>query len=202
MATTAYSTLYALLRLELPRCPNTIILQGLQKAAREFCRETESWVETLASIDIEEEERFYALTTTFTATIVRIKELRINSENGVTEGLEGAVQNPELYEFAPATLKVELDRSIEPVEDITDALDVKIIIMPTMAATTIEQWFLSRYTESIVAWAFWSLMMMPNKRWTNATRAEFYLHEYNKGINKAGTENLLEYTGRDPGLSA
>ena len=196
-----YQDLYPVMIPQLPACSASLILQALQKSARQFCIDTEIWSETLNSIDLVADQTDYTISSSWDAEIRRIKELRINTKANIAEGNDGAVQDPSLYKFTPEDA-LELDNSIKPPEAVTDGLEVDVCIIPINAAISVDYVLLNAWQEAIVAGAMVQLMVMPKQKWTNPTQAAYYNSQYNKMWNKAKVEKVRKNVNGSVGLSA
>ena len=177
------------------------MLQALQRAIRQFCLDTEIWSETLDSIDLVEDKKAYSISSTWEAEIRRIKELRINTEDNISEGNDGVVKDPSLYKFVPPDA-LDLTNDLKPAEDVTDGLEVEIWIIPRITATTVDPTLLENWMEPVMGHALAFLMNMRRKKWSNPERAAYYNLQYAKGRVKAKSEKVRENRVENPGLSA
>jgi hypothetical protein len=185
---------------ELPGCPENFILQAIKKTVRKFCQDTDAWREQLASIDLVEGQLPYVLTPTWEAEIKHIIEVRINTEDGIAESNIGALIDPKLYTFygeASTRLGVAivkntlyLDESLEPAEDVTDGLEVKISLVPELNTDDkeIDMNFLVRWSEAIIGGSIWWLMTLKGRKWSDPQRAPLFLLDYNRGLSRARRE--------------
>ena len=180
--------------LELPGCPEMLRVQALQEAFQEFCRESEAWREELAPIDIVEDQLEYDLIPEFDAMILRLEWVKLNTEDGVTEGLEPDPLAVELYTLTPGDPEVlTLDDGLEPTEAITDALTVKAILIPEFNSLDISEWMLNLHYRTLVAGALDIRLRDANKRWTNPARAADYAMRFRDGIQTAKAEVTRDY---------
>ena len=174
---------------ELTGCPELLRVEALRDALRQFCEESNAWHETLSDIDIEDGVVEYNLIPEYDAHIQRIVAVRLNTEDGVTDDVWPDPLDESLYSMTPGDPEVlVLDDSLEPADDITGALRVKASFVPEFNSLDIAEWFLNRYWEGIVARAMGIRMRDPNKRWTNAMRAEFYERDYRDRLQRAKAE--------------
>ena len=174
---------------ELTGCPQALMVQALMDAARDFCTDSEAWQEELEPIDIVEAQLEYDLAPEYDAHIKRLIWVKLNTEDGVTNDVDPTPLDERLYELRLGDPEVlVLDDSLEPTEDITDALTVKAVLVPEFNSLDIAEWFLNRYWKGIVGKAMHSRMMDPNKRWTNPTRAAMYYQQYMDELQNAGME--------------
>lgn len=184
---------------ELPGCPEPLIDQRLKHAIRRYCIDTEAWKVTIDPVDLVASQQEYSVTPNWDARIQRVAEVRVNSEAGVTNGDEGNVIHPTHYEFtAPKTLRFE--SSYIPSDSVTDGLVVDAILVPFIDEFEIDEEFLNRWYEPIMAWAMHDLMMMAAKKWTNPVLAAQNLDQYNLFLNKDIVEKEKKGTTRSRGF--
>ena len=175
-----------------------LMLQAIRTVAREFCRRTEAWREELDPIDIEDGTVAYTLDPVYSAEIVRIVEVRINTESGVDEGTEGALVDPLLYRFQPRTNVLTLADCLEPGDDVTDGLDVEVALVPKFGADEIAEDFYALWAETLVAAAIASMKGIAGKPWTDPKGEEKYHNHYRRGLCRALREKDQE--GRPEGI--
>jgi len=208
-----FTDLLDLLLLEVPGCSTVIATQHLQQSARQFCSDTEAFKEELAAIDLEEDDVTYTLTPTYDCEIRRIDEVWIRTEEDVTNGNDGTLQAYDKYTFDPLTNVLTLDDSIEPQEDVTDGLVVKVSLVPYLKTNVwvgtptnaggITAAFLNLWAEPILAYAKYTLMRMPAKPWSNPSLAGVYKADYDAGVTDARVETeSLKYRTEADGFGA
>lgn len=196
------SDLYPHMIPELPDCPAPLLLQALQQAARTFCERSQTWVETLASVDLEDGVLEYSLSPDWDARIQTVEEVRINSEAGVDAGDKGAVQDMSLIAWDPDEQVLTLDASMEPADDVTDGLEVDVCLVPLLDTTEVPEWLLNRYAEGITGYAMWYLLKMPSKRWSNPDLAQVYWAQYRGQLTRAKAERQRKYRAGNVGVTA
>jgi hypothetical protein len=205
---TTFSGLLPLLVPDLPNCPKQVILQYARQAARDFCIETEAWQEELAPIDLVDETVDYTLVIPYDAEVRRIMEVYIRTEEDVDDGLDGTLQDYDKYEFTPPTT-LTLDDSIEPQDDVTDGLVVKVVLVPQLfedvhSETTqagISSTFLNSWAEPIIARTLYLLKRMTRKDWSDPQGAALALSDYNRGVTAAKQEvEAFKYRSEQDGM--
>lgn len=179
--------------LELSACPPALLAQALMDGFHRFCLESEAWREEL-TMSLVDGQLDYTLAPSFDANCHRLVWVRINTADGVTDGLTPADLDPALYTMTPGDPDVlTLDDTLEPADDITDALTCKVVLVPEFNSMDVEEWFLNRYHLGILAKAMSLRMMDPNKRWTNASKAAIYEGQYLNQIQKARADLSREF---------
>lgn len=206
---TTLSDLHSLILTEVPGCPPVLVTQQLQQALRKFCEETEAYTEKMAAINLVDGTVAYTLTPSHTSCeIRRILEVWIRTETDVTNGDDGTLQDFDKYTYDPVTKVLTLDDSIEPTENVTSGLVVKVVLVPFLTTdlhttTAIPAAFLNLWAEPVMAYAKYMLMRMPRKGWTSPELAMIYLSEYRDGVSRAKTEvEGLQYRSEQSGFGA
>lgn len=184
------------------KCTQPIMLQALQKGAREFAGKTESWRVWLDHHNIVDEVVEYELDWNYCTELRRILELKMNTEAGVTAGNPGTTIDVTLYQFDEPDI-LTLDATLKPTADIDNALDVKVVFVPLLNSCDIPRSYLNKYAKGIVGWAMNDLLKIPGKEWSNPVRAIDYLNDYNEDITLAMQEvESRENKDGDPGFKA
>lgn len=126
----------------------------------------------------------------------------------------GALIKPAFYDYhaedtvrldvAQAAGVLSLDASLTPAEDLDRGLDVKVSIVPHINSEDdeIDYDFLTRWAESVIGGAIFSLMTMKGRKWTDTGRAPLFLMDFNKGLSRARREMVAGYKIDNGGLSA
>ena len=208
-----YTDLYPYLSPELPGCPDPVILQALQKAGRMFCLDTEAWWEQLKPVNLVDGQVSYRISPSWEAEVKRIRDLRINTAEGIANGDEGDPVNPALYDFYPAGNKtplgtsisentVILDDSLEPADNVTNGLEVSIILVPYLDSDKLDPVFLNSWIEALIGRAMADLMSMTGKKWMNPGRANVYELQYQKARSRAKIEKIRGNTSKDTDVEA
>jgi len=190
-ATSMYPLILKSALVDLPGLGNQqqIVTAAIREAVRRFLLRSEAWQYKLTALDLTADTVAYTITPdAYEADIRRILSVRILTEQEVTDGLEGTVQDESDYEFTPPTT-LTLDDSIEPQESITDGLVVTVVLVPKVDSTVevpeelARQWF-----EAIRAYTLWILKTQTNKPWSDAAGAKLALIEVNRGVAQARSD--------------
>jgi hypothetical protein len=182
--------------LDLPGCPEVLRVQALQDALHKFCKESEAWREELDPIDLVDGQVEYDLVPQFDAHVHLIEWVKVNTEDGVTEGTDPDPLDKDLYTLTIGDPDVlTLDDNLEPTEDITDALTVKAVLVPEMGTLDVAEWFANRYWEHILAGAKAIRMMDRKKRWSDPQRGAEIQQVFLDGISEAKNDNRRD--GKD-----
>jgi len=162
--------------------------------------DSKAWVETLPSINIREDVVEYPVVIDYCANIIQVKEVRINSEANIALGNKGVVQNASDYEFTqPET--ITLETTIEPAEDITNGLEVDVVLVPKMEAwpwnkSDFAEWFLNIWYDPIVARTLYSLKSKKGRKYSDPAGAAEAKADYNLYLNKARIQVKRKYKSK------
>lgn len=200
---TDFSDLFKFAHAELPGCPSVLFNQHIIQSGRKFCEQSRVWRESLDSYDLVDGTKTYTLspivsTVTYVARIESILEVRWNTEAGVTAGTSGDVQNWRIYGFNPNTNVLTFETA--PTEDITDGLDVDVVLVPHLSATDMADWVLNIYAEPILAGAMYTLKKMPKVAWEDQGGSQAAYREYINGVSKAKSDIAREYRAGSTGV--
>lgn len=77
---TYLTDLYPFISPELPGCPPAIMLQALQRSARQFCQDSDAWRETLAPIAVVDHQEDYRIDLPYDATVQRLHKVVVNGQ--------------------------------------------------------------------------------------------------------------------------
>jgi hypothetical protein len=173
---------------ELPGCPQPLFNQHIIQAGRLFCTKAWAWREDLTAYDLVAEQQEYTLAPitggeTYAARIEAIVKVRWNTEEGVTNGDDGNVQNYRTYAFDPNTNV--LNFSVAPRDTVEGGLDVAVILVPHLSATDMNDWVLNIYAETILAGAMFTLKNIPKTDWQDSAGAALAYRTFRTGVGKA-----------------
>lgn len=183
----ALLSLYTLLR---PRVQTHVAVeqhptdQTLRKIARDFCKRSEIWRETLEDIETEDGETEYAITMpdNYDTDILRVLVATFN----------GAVLDPSLYTFRQDNVFI-FDNDPAGEYD----LSLQVVFKPRETCYQYPDWLLYRHGDAIADGAVGMLRSMAARPWFNPTEAAVYLDRYTRAIGDAKLENIQ---ARQPGL--
>lgn len=175
----SYKELIPLMVVDLPGCLEQTILQALQQAGRDFCRETECWTVCFAYVDIVEGVTKYELEPQGDSFIHKIVAVKI----------DGTLLRPEDYELSD-NWQITLQNI--PDADIDNGLEIEVILRPEYDAMELTEDFMSRHADALIASAKAVLMQQPGKPYSNPQLGERFELRYEKLKNEAVWE---KYTG-------
>jgi len=175
-AVSGYSTLYPAIFGRLPAVPDDKMLrQAVQWVVREFLVRTMAWRERLDAIDTTADEDEYTLTSGYAtaaagADIHQIVNVWLRSAQGVTDGVDGTLQNLANIKYTPKTGVLKLPSEISTA--VADGMLVEVVYVPHFDATATSAWVLARYFDGFVAGAAEYLASQEGRRWASPRVAD------------------------------
>jgi hypothetical protein len=183
-----FSDLYQYAHASLPGCPSALFDQHILQAGRMFCQDSRVWREDLDTYDLVTGQKKYTLSpiadsVTYVARMEAVLQVRQNTDDGVTNGDRGTLINWRQYSFSVDTNILEFVTA--PSSDVTDGLEVKVILVPQLAALDLNDWVLNVYAETILARAMHTLKSIKKTEWSDTQEAADKFLEYRSGVGKA-----------------
>lgn len=211
--TIPFTTFLPDVALEVQDCPALVIRHHTIKVLTDFCKQSRYLRETLAPISVVAGTAAYAVAPSDnTQQLVRVEEVWFNGvqlDPITTSELDAEVENwrtdtgtPVLYTWTDEKLQ------LVPVPDTTaaGALEVRIsyAIDPTATLVGFDPILYKRFDNGLAAGIKASLMMIPNKAWSNPDLAMAYQRDYkvavalaknqaNKGLSRARRRTATYY---------
>ncbi|WP_300456630.1 hypothetical protein [Desulfobacula sp.] len=148
-----------------PGCPKSLMKIELLRGAIEFCRDSHIW-----QIDAETEVLADASTITLT----------IADESTVT-GCRLSISSKAFNQYTRSGVTVTLDNAVT--SDTT--FEVTTFLKPDRAATGLPDILYDDWFEAIESYAKYSLMMMPEKTWSNPQLARINYSKYLEDLGSA-----------------
>ena len=187
-----WSQFYPKIRLEVAECPIPIVKDAVRWAATEFCKKSTTWRVTLDPIDIAADQAAYALTGPDGTVVSEIitawydgreilpkTEKQLKTLDDEWRDIEGT---PEYYVLlSPRVMTL----TPYPADDLTDGLELRVALKPSITATTIDDTIYEDYYETIGAGALGRLLLQQGRPWYNASLATFYREQFEQETNAA-----------------
>jgi hypothetical protein len=121
--------------------------------------------------------------------ILRVLEVRKNTDTGVTNGDEGALVDPVGYEYHEDTGVLEFKPGYIPTTAVTGGLDVKVALVPDIGDADIFPTYVANlYPEAIESACLSYLQAQTGKAWSNRDDAGLAESDYQKILRDAKTE--------------
>ena len=179
MSRTNLVDLYQDIELELPSCPQPVILRQVHKTIREFCEETLAWQGDADPVNVREGVSLYELTGPDNqAEIVQFKE--VWRRYAADEDL--VLLAPPLYNSNGVLInggwerisRCQIGLVSEPDSSVKHGLEIIVALRPKMTAVSICTELYDRWQEVWACGVKGVLMMMPKKKWTDQAMGQFY----------------------------
>ena len=172
---TNYADLLPYLIPELTGCSSNVITQRIKTTVLDFCTRSGAYWADLTAIDIVAEQSAYTLTAPASTKIDRVAGVVLNDVNLETTK----------YEVVDDASGWTLTLDDEPQAASTGGLEVTVVVLPLITATSIPAYLMDRWNMKFCAGVKANLMLMKQKPWTDRELALQYMREYNAGIAEA-----------------
>jgi len=201
MAVTTLSGYRAGMVARLPDCPVNLLNQALQLGSREFCQDTEAFRQELTAMDLVADQKEYTLSAPAGYEISRVFEVRLLTEDEVTDGDEGTVQSTNKYEYDIQTGTLTF-YSAPSTEAVTGGLVIEVVLLPLEDGAVLDAEFMRRWGRTIQDWAYWWLFSMDGKPWASETQAAAFFNRYRRGVVTSRVDGARLYTSRELRMQA
>jgi len=173
--TKAWSEFYREVQPHVPGCPEDVIDQHLLRAAQEFCKRSEIWRVAISETTVQG-QAVYEPFTEGSALLENTARIAVSGrdltrvpdlyQNDGTEDVEGV---PLAYGVVNG---VEL--RLFPTPDAAYQLTGVAVLKPSTRATGVEDFIYDTYERVIANGSLASLMMIPDKQWSNTESGMYY----------------------------
>jgi hypothetical protein len=179
MSMTALSTLYDDLRINVPGCPNMILLKGLNWAIRELCKRQPVWRQSV-TVWLIANRSCYRLNYPANSNIGIIISLNDKEGRKVSPITESELDEMDstwrkrVADPVKAYLQPELNTlQVYPIPETgqSDALTAITSLVPSRDATEFDSELLNRYDQLLIAGAAYWIQSRPNWKWTSMEQA-------------------------------
>lgn len=190
-------------KIELPGCPNPYIVQSLNNAARDFCKQTQIW-QKLVTMSLSDNTSEYVVPVQDNSMLADIAYFGRKVENSVNpvkyQDLTKSKATEDELDYAYPGWRYATSSSAgitkwglrldqlgffvypKPTIAYSDGVQLKAVLYPTRSATEVPNILFEEYAEIIAAGAKAELQAMENKEWSNPTAAERNRRMFTNGI--------------------
>jgi hypothetical protein len=188
----AISDLRTDVKLHTNNCPDITIDRAITRSVRFFCKESQYYEGTIFEDQVAGTSD-YTLTFSADTNVVTVKAVELSDDNRIyplnfNQAMRGDSVSGFIFE-PPSTLTI----LPTPTTNVTDGIEVKVVLMPTESTTVFPESIYRNYKESIVAGALWYLLSMQNEAWSNPQLATQKLSEYQQGIFSAKGQRMVDF---------
>ena len=189
-----FSDFLAYIRIEAPGCPESLLEQAVLNACIKFCEKTLTWRIEHSPINIVADTKEYALVTGDAAisVVTVIEPIKCNGEKVYQTTKSRLNQDSDKWDEETGTKAAAYLVSKEPwqlrpvpypSEDVAGGIVLTIAVKPSRAATTVPDFLLEDNLEAINAGALGSLLVMPEKKWSNPSLGAHYQSLFNEAVD-------------------
>lgn len=199
MTQTALIDIIPDIALKVRKAPDEILIRALNRAAREFCKQSR-WLRMTLQGETEAGTQLYSMGSDQDLEIIGLKAVSSTARTGNTRprGLTVSVPTgwpagqpngaPLRYAYVP-----EGQIALNPTPDAIYDLLLTIVVQPTLAANSIPSQVLVRWDRVIKAGALGYLLEVPGQPWTNPAEALLKQREFQSGISNARADEQRDY---------
>lgn len=180
---------YPLILPEIDGATKPLVDQRVREAAIDMCRTTSIWRADFAPIDLIQGQSAYELMTPEPDSVVsKITSLSIGgrliwSDDKTCKGQFARDKPP--FSLSIDMQEITLSEEIAPVSSLPAGLQISAAMCPTATATTLPDFLLTVYGQTIRVGVLHRMMKMAGKPWSNPGLSVDYLREWNSAMNYA-----------------
>lgn len=181
------------------KAPNATLIRALNRAAREFCKQTRWMRLTLQGVTVAGTQ-LYSMGADQDLEIIGLKAVSSAARTGNTRARALQVSTPAgwvpdqpdaapmRYAYVPEGML-----ALNPTPDKVYDLLMTIVVQPTLAANSIPSQLLVRWDRVIKAGALSYLLEVPGQPWSDPAEALMKQREFQSGISNARADEQRDY---------
>lgn len=202
MTTSAFTTLYDEVLADVPGVPQPVALNAIRNAAIELCERAGVWTFNAVAINSVALQAAYAFVPEANTEVVGVvvawyNGVKIEPRTGAQLEAEVSIPGSGFFVGTPwhkqsGTPKYfTFERSDQfilapyPTEALALAIEMKLTLKPTRAATGMEEWVMNKHFETIAHGAKGKLCAMHSKPWSDPGQSTYHLGKFEQGITAA-----------------
>lgn len=197
------SDMVPLIRPEMRDCMDVVIEDAIRRAAIAFCEDSHALEVDAYPIQTADGIAEYDLDMPPDQVVIRVS--RVEGPHGRLDPLTQREMDMTGHTWmtvkggSPHKWIMVGPRRIRfyPVPGVVENYSVKIIVKPTLTATTIEQQIIDDYADGITAKAKALLGAMPHKAWTNLQMVPYWESQYRDCVSRARMRVATGYSHAD-----
>ena len=174
---------------DIPGCSYATGAAALRNAAREFCRKSLAWRETLAPMELAADIQMHGFALSTELEFIKLTGAKLDGReidallpHQVGHGNSGvAVLNTEKFRVYPAPSDGQ-------------SIELTVAVSPSMTATGIPNWIASTYSDAIMYGARARLFGAPNQPYSDRIVAELAEAKFKEEIGRAITATAKAYS--------
>jgi len=176
-----------------PGASKTEIDSAVRSVIRDFCSRTLLYIRQLTAIDIVSAVGTYTLVAPTNCSIVGVERVEVNGEFVSPTSLDLLNRSPENWQTdtsnQPINYMVDAEKVLRfkeiPDTSYTGGLVVWVTLKPTASTSTIPDFIVDDWYETIVNGAVSYLLRIPGKSWSSIEGSEYYNTLYDGTLSEA-----------------
>lgn len=184
----SHEDIYPLILAEAPGCPLPLVDLNINRAAREFCEKSATWVEDLDAITTKAGTWLYDLDVPNEAALLAVLNVRMATADlcpsaSIRDPLrwDSASGPPRIYGLRQASRELMLYPT--PVGE--EPLWVRVQLQPTLNANSLTDILVDRYAEALAEGVKSLIKRMPNQPWSDPAGAQLSYQLFQQHISSA-----------------
>lgn len=175
-----------------PTVPELLLDRAIRDTARDFCKRTRYLRTQLDAIDVVADTATYDLTLPTDTALVDIIAVTYDGSELTPKTIEQLRRDDADWETATGSPNYYFRSGVSSIQlvgipqaDNAGSLVVRVALMPTFAAATIDDVLVEDHHEELVNGALFRLLRIPNKGWTDRGMSDYYGTLYESKIGEA-----------------
>jgi len=193
---TALSAFYPWVAVNCPGVPTPVMDDAIRRGCREFCKQSRALVEDKPVVTIVSTAD-YAPTLTASTEVVAVMRFYRSATEDLSARLQSYIDGLAVSEGKAAEYCVletnPLSLRLRPTPSSIETLTVKLAVMPTQTAATVDSRLFDWYVEGVTAYAKSWLMEMQDKPWSDAEGAKFARRQFDTQWSAANIRRIQGY---------
>lgn len=199
---TPFEELLPLMLEDLPGCDDSVKVQTLRDAWRNFCHKAERWRPRLV-LNRVENQTVYPLTVPFQASIITVLKVCTRNQTQIDNDEDGTPLHSDIWRISEHDGGLNLHLISRPRDSLAGGLAVIPVLEPDHDCMDCEApHLLKKYALTIVAGAKYQLARMPGKKWSSAVVAAENRNAWLNGVGDGRRDALRQYQGSGLSMGA
>lgn len=181
------------------KCPPATLVRALNRAAREFCKQTR-WMRLTLQGETEADTQLYSMGADQDLEIIGLKAVSSAARTGNTRARALTVSTPtgwlpgqptgapQRYAYVPEAMV-----ALNPTPDAIYDLLLTIVVQPTLASNSVPSQLLVRWDRAIKDGALAYLHDIQGQPWSNPEQAQVKQRAFKSAINNARADEQRDY---------
>ena len=194
---------YPYVRVDVPDCPDPLIVAAVIATCIEFCRDTLAWTEFQDSLPMVNGVSDYEIDAPAQSRLIQVMDVWMEGTRLVPVTMKDLPRLMPNWSSASSNLPVYFTSAVErgimrvypkPTSVNGSKLTLRIALIPISKATTLPDFLGLHHSETIASGAKARLLMMPSAPWFNPNLAERHRQLFGDGVLNARISELHDRT--------